>query len=343
MSDADDSEIEGFLSGHKPFENPPICPCGTCVGDWKILAFLGRGGSSEVYRAENTVTGQVAALKVLARTDGKTRERFKREVRLVAETQNAAFPKLYGAGEENDRLYIAEELLEPVVLPSRDAEVARFILDVAAGVAELHRLGFIHRDIKPRNVMVRPLTGESVLIDLGLAKEEAGTPQARDDTLSVVDGRAVGVGTPGYSAPEQFAGGLIGPATDIHALGMLANACFGGKPPKAWTEIIRRSTSSIPEQRYPSVAEFARAIRRRHAVCWWAVAVFAAVAAVFVAVFLLQYYDAMAMKQENGMTKEQGLADALLEAAYDFSYRDNTNITKEAALETMRKGILPSY
>ena len=41
MSDADDSEIEGFLSGHKPFENPPICPCGTCVGDWKILAFLG--------------------------------------------------------------------------------------------------------------------------------------------------------------------------------------------------------------------------------------------------------------------------------------------------------------
>ena len=197
MSDADDSEIEGFLSGHKPFENPPTCLGGTCVGDWKILAFLGRGGSSEVYRAENTVTGQVAALKVLARTDGKTRERFKREVRLVAETQNAAFPKFYGAGEDNDRLYIAEELLEPVVLPSRDAEVARFILNVAAGLAELHRLGFIHRDIKPRNVMVRPLTGESVLIDLGLAKEEAGTPQARDDTLSVVDGRAVGVGTSG--------------------------------------------------------------------------------------------------------------------------------------------------
>ena len=343
MSDADDFEIEGFLSGHKPFENPPICPCGTCVGDWKILAFLGRGGSSEVFRAENTVTGQVAALKVLARTDGKARERFKREVRLFAETQSAAFPKFYGAGEENDRLYIAEEQLEPVMLPSRDAEVARFILDVAAGVAELHRLGFIHRDIKPRNVMVRPLTGKSVLIDFGLAKEDADTPQARDDTLSVVDGRAVGVGTPGYSAPEQFAGGLIGPATDIHALGMLANACFGGKPPKAWTKIIRRSTSSIPEQRYPSVSEFARAIRRRHAVCWWAVAVFAAVAAVFVAVFLLQYYDAMATKQENGMTKEQKVADALLEAVYDFSYRDNTNITKEAALEAMRKGILPSY
>ena len=105
MSDADDSEIEGFLSGHKPFENPPICPCGTCVGDWKILAFLGRGGSSEVYRAENTVTGQVAALKVLARTDGKTRERFKREVRLVAETQNAAFPKFYLSPKRKTRRF----------------------------------------------------------------------------------------------------------------------------------------------------------------------------------------------------------------------------------------------
>ena len=291
MSDRDDSEIEGFLRGHNPFENPPICPCGTCVGHWKILAFLGRGGSSEVYRAENTVTGQVAALKVLARTDGKTRERFKREVRLVAETQNAAFPKFYGAGEENDRLYIAEELLEPVVLPSRDAEVARFILDVAAGVAELHRLGFIHRDIKPRNVMSRSSTGEYVLIDFGLAKEGADTPQARDDTLSVVDGRAVGVGTPGYSAPEQFAGGLIGPATDIHALGMLANACFGGKPPKVWTKIIRRSTSSIPEQRYPSVAEFARAIRRRHSAWWWIVGTIATVTMALAVITLWPYGD----------------------------------------------------
>lgn len=91
--------------------------------------------------------------------------------------------------------------------------------------------------------------------------------------MSVVDDRAVGVGTPGYSAPEQFAGGLIGPATDIHALGMLVNTCFGGKPPKAWIGIIRRSTSSIPEQRYASIAEFVRAIRRRHSAWWWVVGV----------------------------------------------------------------------
>lgn len=263
MPDARDSEIEGFLRSHGPFEQPPRHPCGERIGDWKILAFLGRGGSSEVYRAENTVTGLVAALKILYRSDDSARERFRREVRLVAEMRSAAFPKFYGAGEYDGQFYLAEELLESAPLPMRDAAVARFILGVCAGVDKLHRLGFVHRDIKPGNVMVRPTTGESVLIDMGLAKGIDETPQTRNETLSVVDGHAVGVGTPGFSAPEQFAGGRISAATDIHAIGMLANACFGGKPPRVWTTIIRRSTSSIPEQRYATVGEFARAVRHR--------------------------------------------------------------------------------
>ena len=263
MPDASDSEIEGFLRSRGPFEPPPRHPCGERIGDWKILAFLGRGGSSEVYRAENTVTGLVAALKILCRSDASARERFRREVRLVAEMRSAAFPKFYGAGECDGQFYLAEELLEPAPLPMRDAAVARFILGVCAGVDKLHRLGFVHRDIKPGNVMVRPSTGESVLIDMGLAKGIDETQQTRNETLSVVDGHAVGVGTPGFSAPEQFAGGRISAATDIHAIGMLANACFGGKPPRVWTTIIRRSTSSIPEQRYATVEEFVRAVRHR--------------------------------------------------------------------------------
>lgn len=157
-------------------------------------------------------------------------------------------------------------------LPKTDAEVARFVLAVANGAEELHRRGIVHRDIKPRNVMMRPSTGESVLIDMGLAKEGEDASQIGNDTVSVADGRAVGVGTPDFSAPEQFAGGKIGPATDIHALGMLANVCFDGKPPRAWAKIIRRSTSTIPEQRYATVAEFARAVRHRHARRWlWAI------------------------------------------------------------------------
>lgn len=73
-----------------------------------------------------------------------------------------------------------------------------------------------------------------------------------------------GVGTPGYGAPEQMERGEASFATDIHALGVLADRCFNGKPPPAWMRIIRQATSSIPTLRYLSVAMFARAIRWRN-------------------------------------------------------------------------------
>jgi hypothetical protein len=84
------------------------------------------------------------------------------------------------------------------------------------------------------------------------------------ESLSVVDGQAVGVGTPGYAAPEQFAGGPATPATDVHALGMLAEKCFDGNPPEAWDPIIRKATSSLPRLRYATVEEFLEAVEHRH-------------------------------------------------------------------------------
>ena len=264
MSEEDSSDVERFLASHGPFEKPPAFRCGDSIGDWRVLAFLGRGATSEVYRAENAVTRQVGAVKVLTRGDDRALGRFRREVALLAETDCAAFPRFYGAGEHDGHAFLATEILEPAELPSSDSAVARFILGVCAGVAALHARGYVHRDIKPRNVMLRPSTGEPVLIDMGLAKETEESPQAVSDTLSVVDGHAVGVGTAGYSAPEQFYGGKVGVAADVHALGMLANECFGRRPPMAWAEIVRRSTSSAPEQRYATVAAFARAVGRRH-------------------------------------------------------------------------------
>ena len=108
MPETPNSEIEGFLRAHGPFEKPPILSCGERVGDWTIRAFLGRGGSAEVFRAENVVTGIIGALKVLYRTDDRSRERFRREARIIAETRSAAFPLFYGVGECDGRFYIAE-------------------------------------------------------------------------------------------------------------------------------------------------------------------------------------------------------------------------------------------
>lgn len=360
MPDAQESELERCLRRHGRFEVPPVASVGSIIGGWKVLAFLGRGGSAEVYRAESAATGIVGALKVLYRADDKALGRFRREARLAAELSGSAFPKFYGAGEDSGRLYLAEELLEPTELPHGDAAVARYVLGVSCAVEELHKRGFIHRDIKPRNVMVRPSTGECVLIDLGLAKED-DTLRSQNDTLSVVDGRAVGVGTPGFSAPEQFAGGKIGPATDIHALGMLANVCFGGKPPKAWARIVRRSTSSIPEQRYATVAEFARAVRRRHAERWWigGIAAVLLIGAAAICVTLMRKdaeQQSAAVSQpvqpQAGSARQQvanvhagadGLGELLLDAVYETYYGGDTNIDKKAALELMRQGLPPSY
>jgi serine/threonine protein kinase len=82
-------------------------------------------------------------------------------------------------------------------------------------------------------------------------------------TLSVIDGKAVGVGTPRYAAPEQFTGGEISPAADIHALGMLVNECFGGNPEGPWERIVACATSSIPERRYHDIGAFMRAATLR--------------------------------------------------------------------------------
>ena len=112
---------------------------------------------------------------------------------------------------------------------------------------------------------MRRADGSPVIIDLGLAKRYSPLSRLQmPPTLSVVDGKRVGLGTPRYAAPEQFSGGEISPAADIHALGMLADECFGGKAPLCWTRIIRRCSSSIPFLRYQSADEFVRAVRRRH-------------------------------------------------------------------------------
>jgi len=148
---------------------------------------------------------------------------------------------------------------------------------IAAAVGELHKLGYVHRDIKPSNILWRkgtnaktdpgragsPLPAEKavpVLIDLGLAKPISNGPSPNLNTLSVDGGKPVGVGTPGYAAPEQFTGGEIGVEADIHALGVLANECFGGKPPKRWARIIDSATSSIAGRRFRSVKDLLSAI-----------------------------------------------------------------------------------
>ena len=277
MPEAD--PLDDFLVGHEPIPSDASLAIGTIISNWRIVAFLGRGGSGEVYRAVHGANPhQEAAIKILVRSDGSRLERFRREADMLSELKCRALPRIYGSGEVDGKPYMAMELLDPYELPREDMEIASFLIAVAEGVKSLHDCGVVHRDIKPQNIMRRK-DGSPVIIDLGLAKRISDSQRLPQSTLSIVDGRQVGLGTPQYAAPEQFSGGEITPGVDIHALGKLADECFGGKPPRTWRRIIERATSSIPERRYPSVAAFIRAIRRRN--CLWTLGLLAGVALLF--------------------------------------------------------------
>ena len=279
---------------------------GTLFGDWRLTAFISCGGTAEVYAAEHVTLGTPAAVKILLGTDpGKKgtdpillgtdpikkkgtdpiprveKERFERkklrfeqEARLLAGLNSPHFPSFYAFGEAHGHVYLAEELLEPGELPCGDRPRAKYLLAICEGLRELHARGVVHRDLKPTNILFRRKTGEPVIVDLGLAKS-VDVPIASDG-VSIVDGKAVGVGTPEYAAPEQFMGGDITPAADIHALGVLAEKLLderatgrqkwgsGILSASSWRHIIRRATSSIASERYQSVDAFVTAIRRRH-------------------------------------------------------------------------------
>jgi hypothetical protein len=273
MFDDSDELLEAYLaeSGEAALgEGEPtrVWEDGREVGEWTVTGFLGRGGSAEVYCAKHRRLGTRAALKVLRREGAGPRERFDRESRFLMGNPGPSFPAFYGAGVEEGRPWVAMELLDECPAPAADREVARYLLDVGRGVAALHARGWLHRDVKQGNILLRA-DGHAVLADFGLLKavgtgDAASDAAAERESPSVVDGQEAGVGTPGHSAPEQFAGGGATPAADVYALGMLAEECFGGNPPRAWEKIIRRATAALPRQRYSSVEAMLRAIRRRH-------------------------------------------------------------------------------
>ena len=256
--------LEDFLERHEPIAGSASIATGTILSGWRIVAFLGRGGSAEVYRVVHLSLPLQGALKILIRNEVSHIERFKHETELLAKLRHSALPHFLGSGDFEGRPYVVMELLEPMDLPRKGGAVAAFLTAVAEGVKALHAKGIIHRDLKPQNIM-RRADGSPVIIDLGLAKKYSPLSRLKmPATLSVVDGKRVGLGTPRYAAPEQFSGGEISPAADIHALGMLADECFGGKAPLCWMRIIRRCSSSIPFLRYQSADDFIRAVRRRH-------------------------------------------------------------------------------
>ena len=239
--------------------------CGAIVGEWRVEAYLGRGLSAEVYRVVNARFGHSGALKLLVDGSRGLRERFATEADALRFLSLPDLPRFMGGGEFDGAPYYVMEYLQPLPEPMPRKEVAGFMYRVAKAVQSLHDAGYIHRDLKPGNVLRRE-NGEPVLIDLGLIKKR-GTgvtdPIVRHGRgLSIIDGKPVGVGTLDYAAPEQLLKGEASVQSDVFALGKMLRALYEGDPPSCLKRVIRTATRELPGDRYESADAFASALRR---------------------------------------------------------------------------------
>ncbi len=254
-------EIAQRLAAHPSLRREGTLAIGRQVGVWKVVAFLAQGGGGEVYQARDRATGEHLALKFAPHVKA---DRLRHEAAFLSRYHHSSLPRIYGSVEIEEGFVLAEELLEPYPLPKRDGAVADFCYALCDVLGYCHKQGIVHRDLKPSNIMRRPSDYSLVVIDFGLAKRTTESGYAPPSDLSLTRcGNFIGVGTPGYAAPEQFSGIALSLATDIHALGVLLNNCFGTRLPYVWRPIIRKATSALPKLRYADTEKLCQAVRWR--------------------------------------------------------------------------------
>jgi len=220
---------------------------GRTLGRFTIVERLGRGGSGEVFRAEQLQLGRSAVIKVLRRevANAPNRvERFLREAKLASRLDHPYAAHVYAFGAEPDGvLWIAMEHVRGMTLDEligRRGSIPPAVFAPLFGrlcevVHTAHELGIIHRDIKGGNVMVIERAGQLLpkLLDFGIAKglDGASTPGV-DGEDGALTGHGSTLGSPHYMSPEQWRSpGEVDARADIYALGVLAYRCIAGRLP----------------------------------------------------------------------------------------------------------------
>jgi serine/threonine protein kinase len=216
--------------------SPPIKRGTVLSGRYEIVDLIGRGGMGTVYRARDKVLGDRVAVKVL-RADLSRRpemiRRFRSEMALARKVRHPNVCRIYVAGEQHGRLFLAMELLEgkdmkTLLRNSRGGlppeSAFECALQIANGLQALHDVGIVHRDVKPPNVMLDH-KGVPHVMDFDIAKHHiADKTDAATATGNVL-------GTPEYMSPENARGDRVDFRTDIYSLGIMIFEMFTGEVP----------------------------------------------------------------------------------------------------------------
>ncbi len=212
---------------------------GTCLGSWRLVGVLGRGGMGTVYRVERAdgLYQQQAALK-LARSsplDSLGMERFRTERQVLARLRHPNIAGLLDGGFAPDGTpYLVMELVDGVPITTW-CETAHLTIDarlrlvrvVCDAVQHAHRALVVHRDLKPVNIFVTT-SGEVKLLDFGIAKLLDPSAWNLEQPATVAGMRLL---TPEYAAPEQRHDGDITAATDVYSLGVVLYELLAGVRP----------------------------------------------------------------------------------------------------------------
>ena len=257
------------------------------IPGYRILRQLGRGGMATVYLAVQESVQRDVALKIMSPTllaDPDFGERFLREARIAAKLHHRHVVGVHDVGRVGDHHYIAMEYLGGGTVLSEDGSPRpitfslRVIREIAAALNYAHSKGFVHRDVKPDNILMRD-DGSAALTDFGIARAtDASTSMTRTGTV---------IGTPHYMSPEQARGRTIDGRADLYSLGIVMYELLVGRVPfhaddslavgimhitqpvpalpehfESLQPLLDRMLAKQPGDRYQSGAELADAIEQ---------------------------------------------------------------------------------
>ncbi len=263
------------------------------IGRYLVVRELGRSRTGVVYEARDPGRRRPVAIKMSSAGRAATVEleaRFLFEACALLRLAHPAIVRAYDIGRHDGGLFFVMDCVQGPTLAQRLrrdppdlAESLRIAAAVARGLHHAHRRGLVHRDIKPQNVVLTRAM-QPRIIDFGIAMD-------LDEGIGPREGRILG--TPGYMAPEQSAGGThaVGPAADIYALGAVLHHLLAGRArfhdagahgilstvkqhalpalpalasgiPGAVERLCRRAVARDPAQRHASALELARDLER---------------------------------------------------------------------------------